>query len=95
VQISDKQICDADGQDSCVRDLGLVGFHIAHKVHAHNLREYPDEPSAQWVWSTFEHVNNAPIEGDVTAGKKYNFYTPDCKTATGQACEGEYSYSGW
>lgn len=36
-------------------DLGLVAMHIIQKnVQIHNLR-------AQWFWSTFEHVENAPM----------------------------------
>jgi hypothetical protein len=33
-----------------VRTLGLVGMHIMHKV----------AESTQWVWSSFEHIYNAP-----------------------------------
>ncbi|HEV2861018.1 MAG TPA: hypothetical protein VGX48_08435 [Pyrinomonadaceae bacterium] len=42
--------------------MGLVGFHIANKVV--HLRE--------WVWSTFEHVDNVP-EGAPVPGDKYSF----------------------
>lgn len=41
--------------------LGLVGFHIAHKTTG-----FP-----QWVWSTFEHVDNLD-------GKKPTFRDPNC-----------------
>jgi hypothetical protein len=44
--------------------LGLVGFHIAHKT-----KSFP-----QWVWSTFEHVDNLTAP----AGKKPTFRDPDC-----------------
>ena len=37
-----------------LQQVGLVGFHIAHKTE--------DEP--QWVWSTFEHVANVPTQGE-------------------------------
>ncbi len=33
-----------------IRTLGLVGMHIIHKV----------AEVTQWVWSSFEHINNAP-----------------------------------
>jgi len=35
------------------------------------------------VWSTFEHVDNAPTEAQVKSGqlkRRYNYYNPACKT---------------
>lgn len=59
--------------ETCVKQtVGLVGFHIAHKTN----------DAAQWIWSTFEHVDNVPTEADVKAGTlkaRYNFYNPACK----------------
>jgi hypothetical protein len=57
--------------------LGLVGMHIGHKTKS----------DPQWVWSTFEQVNNVPTDADVTAGHlqaRYNFFNPKCGKA---ACE--------
>jgi hypothetical protein len=54
--------------------VGLVGMHIVHKTNS----------AAQWVWSTFEHIDNAPTEAEVASGKleaKYNFYDPKCSAA--------------
>lgn len=51
--------------------MGLVGLHIGHKTNS----------GAQWLWSTFEHVDNAPTEADVASGKlkaNYNYYDPKC-----------------
>jgi hypothetical protein len=51
--------------------MGLVGLHIGHKTNS----------GAQWLWSTFEHVDNAPSEADVASGKlkaTYNYYDPKC-----------------
>lgn len=60
---------------SCKRQLvGLVGLHIVHKTNS----------AAQWVWSTFEHVDNAPTQAEVSSGNlraKYNFYDPKCSAA--------------
>jgi hypothetical protein len=42
--------------------MGMVGFHIANKVAG--FRE--------WVWSTFEHVDNLP-EGDTDSGLHFSF----------------------
>lgn len=55
--------------------VGLVGLHIAHKTK--------DAP--QWLWSTFEHVDNVPTDADRKSGKlkpAYNYYNPKCKTCT-------------
>ncbi|WP_347331723.1 hypothetical protein [Marinimicrobium locisalis] len=52
-----------------LEQVGLVGFHIAHKTE--------DEP--QWVWSTFEHVANAPTKDRDRKREAYNFFDPDCK----------------
>jgi hypothetical protein len=46
------QICDTTGPAPAYRDVtvGLIGLHIAHKV-----ARFPE-----WVWSSFEHVDNVP-----------------------------------
>jgi hypothetical protein len=54
--------------------VGLVGIHIVHKT--------VNEP--QWVWSTFEHVNNVPTQAAVSAKKlaaSYLFFDPACPAA--------------
>jgi hypothetical protein len=51
--------------------MGLVGLHIGHKTNS----------GAQWLWSTFEQIDNVPSEADVSGGKlkaKYNYYNPKC-----------------
>jgi hypothetical protein len=57
---------------SCsMQTIGLVGLHIAHKTSS----------ASQWVWSTFEHIDNAPTEEEVKSGKlekSYNYYDPSC-----------------
>jgi hypothetical protein len=59
---------------TCVaKTLGMVGFHIGHKTNG----------AHQWVWSTFEHVNNVPAQHDVDEHKisgqtRFNFYNPEC-----------------
>ena len=63
----------ADGvPESCnVETLGLAGIHIVHKTAG--------EP--QWIWSTFEHVDNAPTPSEAAnppQGKRYNFFNPAC-----------------
>ena len=49
------------------RDVALVGLHIIKKT--------PNSP--QWVWATFEHKDNAPVEGDPGKGKTWNFFNPN------------------
>jgi hypothetical protein len=49
------------------RDVALVGMHIIKKT--------PHSP--QWVWATFEHKDNAPVEGDPGKDRKWNFFNPD------------------
>ena len=52
---------------TCVRrKLGLVGFHAVHKTAF----------APQWIWTTFEHVDNVPDKEGVKAHKSrhYNFF---------------------
>jgi len=45
--------------------VGLVGLHIIHKT-----------PSGQqFIWATFEHVNNAPSTTDISGNTLLNWYT--------------------
>ena len=62
--------CNLAGEGPCCkRTLGLVGFHIAHKVKGR----------PQWVWSTFEQVDNAPIQGAIPDPKAhFSFNDPTC-----------------
>jgi hypothetical protein len=56
-------------------EVGLVGLHIVQKT---NSRQ-------NWIWSTFEHVENAP---DATfqckPGPKFTFNSGDCKNMPDQ-----------
>lgn len=54
--------------------MGLTGLHVGHKT----------DSASQWLWSTFEHVDNVPTEAEVASGKlkaKYNYYNPKCSAA--------------
>jgi len=61
---------------ACVaKTLGLIGFHIGHKTKF----------APQWVWSSFEHVRNAPNEKQVAARDlhpPYTFYNAACPRCT-------------
>ncbi len=67
----------ADGGQSppTLVTVGLVGLHIIRKT-----------PNAQqFVWSTFEHVNNDPSTRDIqdqTLKAWYTYYNPNCDPAT-------------
>ena len=56
-------------EDGSKLTIGLVGMHIVHKV----------VEATQWVWSSFEHIDNAPQLGDdgkpaPKAGAEYVYY---------------------
>lgn len=56
--------------------VGLVGFHIVHRSNS----------APQWVWSTFEHVGNAPWLADFKNGtpfRSYSFFNPAICPAVG------------
>jgi hypothetical protein len=69
--------CNLPGEGPCCqRKMGLVGFHIAHKVKGR----------PQWVWSTFEQVDNAPIQGASPDPKAhYSFNDPACTSCVENA----------
>lgn len=55
------------GMASPTKTFALVGFHIAQKT--------PKMP--QWVWSSFEHIDNVPDFGVTpTAGESFSFNDP-------------------
>jgi hypothetical protein len=57
--------------ESCKSEtLGLVGLHIVHKTDG--------EP--QWIWSTFEHINNVPTAAQAGSAPDphYNFFNLKC-----------------
>lgn len=56
-------VYDPGPAPSCeLKQVGLVGLHISHKT----------VNAPQWVWSTFEHVDNAPLIGGAPQSH-YNF----------------------
>lgn len=57
-------------------NVGLVGMHISHKTAS----------SPQWIWSTFEHVDNLDVNDFEAFGpnaadhpKQPSFFDPDCE----------------
>jgi hypothetical protein len=58
-----------DQPETCERQLlGLVGLHVVTKT----------QTDPQWVWSTFEQVDNVPTQGEEAAAGRYNFFLPGC-----------------
>jgi len=53
--------------------VGLVAMHIMHKTHT------PIPPF--WIWTTFEHIDNAPEWANRgTKATNYSFFNPACTT---------------
>ncbi len=48
--------------------LGLVGMHIMRKVRSGN--------GADWIWSTFEHVDNAPLAANARGANNILTFDP-------------------
>lgn len=48
--------------------VGLVGMHIAHK----------SKSSPQWIWSTFEQVDNLEVDSVAHRDLKPSFFDPGC-----------------
>jgi hypothetical protein len=48
--------------------IGLVGMHIAHKSAS----------SKQWIWSTFEQVDNLAVDSVAHPTLKPSFFDPSC-----------------
>jgi len=42
--------------------VGLVGLHIVFKIKAKTPEEENTRPGRQWVWASFEHVDNVPLQ---------------------------------
>jgi len=63
-------------------EVGLIGFHIMQKTNNNG-----------WIWSTFEHIGNAPncdslsLVNDTTS---YTLYNPQCQ---GENCKTNHLYA--
>lgn len=71
-KLSKAVIYDPLSNDCSENTLALVGLHIIHKTAS----------QPQWVWATFEHVDNAPdtasIQSDGTVAGDFTFYNNQC-----------------
>ena len=52
--------------------VGLVGMHIGHK----------SETSPQWIWATFEHVDNLDVDQVAHRNLRPSFFDPGCPLCT-------------
>jgi hypothetical protein len=67
--VPNAQVFDPASRTCMAQDIALVGLHIVTKT--------PSRP--QWIWSTFEHVDNVPgitTEPKPPAGVPFSFYDP-------------------
>jgi hypothetical protein len=56
---------DPNTKPRCLRKtLGLVGFHVMHKTVTR----------LQWIWTSFEHVDNVPEQSEIRKKKSWSFY---------------------
>jgi hypothetical protein len=66
---------NSDVEPPCLPEtLGLVGFHVVHKTISR----------PQWIWTSFEHVDNVPEQREVDAGPlphTYSFYDRSCNAS--------------
>jgi hypothetical protein len=64
---------DADGKEHQEKvQVGLVGMHIGHK----------SETSPQWIWATFEQVDNLAVDPVAHPDLKPSFNNPNCPVCT-------------
>jgi hypothetical protein len=59
-------LVDPGTRESTTKIMGLVGMHIVQKT--------PSRP--QWIWSTFEHVDNVAVGPDPPPGTRPTFNDP-------------------
>jgi hypothetical protein len=52
------------------KEVGLVGMHIAHK----------SQSSPQWIWSTFEQIDNLATDPIADPGVNPSYFNPGCPT---------------
>ena len=75
--VTSAQVYDPIAKQCSVMPVGLVGFHIAQKA----------DGFAEWIWSTFEQVDNVPDPGVTKPpmGWSFNNGTSNPKTQGGWA----------
>lgn len=73
---SDAVIFEPDSGSCTEATMGLIGLHIVHK----NFN------APQWVWSTFEHIDNVPSFESNGDGRGYNLFSESCAEVEPDNC---------
>jgi hypothetical protein len=71
----DAKVMDQDPDGNPIErsvKVGLVGMHIGHK----------SETSPQWIWATFEHVDNLAVDSVAHPKLQPSFNDPNCAICT-------------
>ncbi|WP_266157998.1 hypothetical protein [Dyella silvatica] len=71
--------------DECQVQVGLVGMHIGHKSAS----------SPQWIWSTFEQVDNLSMDNVAHPGLKPSFFDPDCPACVPNQAPSQDNNGNW
>lgn len=70
-KLSKALLIDEETDSTRMGVVAMIGMHILHKTVTQST----------WTWATFEHVDNAPVQGKTTAGM-YNLYNSNCKSTS-------------
>ncbi len=59
-----------------IAEVGMVGFHIAAKTFW----------APQWIWPTFEHIDNVPGNAADGGVNGFSYFAPNCPTPPAEQC---------
>ncbi|MHB1059179.1 MAG: hypothetical protein ACYC0F_14975 [Rhodanobacter sp.] len=71
--------------DQCAVTVGMVGMHIGHK----------SKSSPQWIWSTFEQVDNLSVDNVAHPTLKPSFFNPNCPACVTNQQPAQDSDGSW
>jgi hypothetical protein len=71
--------------EQCPVQVGLVGMHIGHKT----------ESSPQWIWSTFEQIDNVSVNNVAHPALKPSFFDPNCPICVPNQAPQQNSDGSW
>lgn len=75
----------APNGEQCAVQVGLVGMHIAHK----------SQTSPQWIWSTFEQVDNLSVDNVAHPSLKPSFFDPNCPICVPNQAPAQNNDGSW
>lgn len=73
------------GSGQCPVQVGLIGMHIAHKSGT----------SPQWIWSTFEQIDNLAVNNVAHPGLKPSLFDPNCPICVVNQPPVQHSDGSW